>query len=81
MILLAIRGGYGLNQLAERCSYGMRLNEEVTAILVKLWKRSSSKLASSLLQRSLNNNSLVDMDWTFGVTSASDGKFIYCSDT
>ena len=68
----AVRGGYGLQQLKERCINDLRIAEDITDSIVKIWRRSSHKLATSLLQRSLSNNSLIDMDWSFGVTAASD---------
>jgi hypothetical protein len=38
----------------------------------RLWKRRAVQVATSLMSRAVTNNQLVDMDWTFGVTSASD---------
>lgn len=37
-----------------------------------VWKRNAVHVATSLLSRAVTNNQLVDMDWIFGVTAASD---------
>ena len=49
----------------------MQYNTVVSA-LMKVWKARSVSVATSLLSKALSNNQLVDMDWVFGVTAASD---------
>lgn len=67
----AMHNGYGMQAMEERCQQ-LGFNESITKLLIKLWKKKSPQMASSLLLRSLSKNTLVDMDWSFGVTAASD---------
>ena len=66
-----MKGGYNMAQLEERC-LTFSLSAQVITIITKLWKKKSSAIASSLLARILSNNQLIDLDWSFGVTAASD---------
>jgi hypothetical protein len=67
----AMKGGYNMVQLEERC-LTLNLATGVITIITKLWKKKSSSIATSLLARTLSNNQLIDLDWSFGVTAASD---------
>ena len=49
-----------------------RLSEEATATLRGAWESSSRALASAGVKGSIMANQLVDMEWKFGVTAASD---------
>lgn len=69
--MTAIREGYGFAKLEVRC-VEIGLVEIATKIISKLWRRRFALITSSLLSRSITNNQLVDMEWTFGVTAASD---------
>lgn len=66
-----MKGGYNLNQLEERC-ITLNLSVPAISIITKLWKKKASAIASSLLARTISNNQLIDLDWSFGVTAASD---------
>ena len=48
------------------------MNEQSIALLTDIWSSQSSKLASFLLSKIITQNKLVDLDWSFGVTAASD---------
>ena len=63
--------GYGTKKFEERCQ-DIGLSAEVSQLFTKLWKKRSVQVATSLLSRAITNNQLVDMDWIFGVTAASD---------
>jgi hypothetical protein len=54
-----------------RCTE-LGLKAETVSALMKVWKARSVSVATSLLSKALSNNQLVDMDWVFGVTAASD---------
>lgn len=60
-------------------------NEYLESILIKIgfnnnsilpikskWSNNSSTIANVLLTRTIANNKLLDMDWSFGVTASSD---------
>lgn len=68
---LAIQEGHSAQTFEDRCR-----NLGITAALVTamsaVWKRKAVHVATSLLSRAVTNNQLVDMDWIFGVTAASD---------
>ena len=66
-----MHGGYGIKRFEDR-AFELGLPEETVGVLSKLWRRRSVQVASSLLSRAISNNQLVDMDWVFGVTAASD---------
>jgi hypothetical protein len=66
-----MKGGYNMAQLEDR-SLSLNLQANVITIITKLWKKKSSSIATSLLARTLSNNQLIDLDWSFGVTAASD---------
>lgn len=46
------------------------------------WANHASDLTSSLLSKIVSANQLIDVDWSFGVTAASDDSdkvMIFCS--
>jgi hypothetical protein len=66
-----MNNSYGLQRVGERCTE-LGLKAETVSALMKVWKARSVSVATSLLSKALSNNQLVDMDWVFGVTAASD---------
>lgn len=44
----------------------------MTDAMTSVWVGHAVTVASSLLQRAVVNNHLIDMDWIFGVTASSD---------
>jgi hypothetical protein len=44
---------------------------EIIQIIIKNWSKKSNSLILSVGDRTIATNDLVDMDWSFGVTSAS----------
>src|SRR5436189_77867 len=66
-----MKGGYSLYMIEERCKV-LHLNEKVIGVILKCWNNKSTQIATSLLNKTLSNNQLVDLDWSFGVTASSD---------
>jgi hypothetical protein len=48
------------------------LSQEVTQQLCQTWGEHTTKIAHHLCNRIITKNRLRDLDWSFGVTSASD---------
>ena len=67
----ALNEGFGYQKFEARCQE-LGLSEKSVFAICKLWKKRSVQIASSLLSRSITNNRLVDLDWNFGVTSATN---------
>ena len=57
--------------LARKCS-SLGMNDAVSNSIVSAWSNRSSELVSVILARTVSANRLIDMDWSFGVTAASD---------
>jgi COMM domain containing 7 len=66
-----MQGGYSVARFESR-STELGLSEGIVQVLSKLWKKRAVQVATSLLAKAMTNNQLVDMDWVFGVTAASD---------
>eukprot|EP00601_Ochromonadales_sp_CCMP2298_P017023 CAMPEP_0173240276 /NCGR_PEP_ID=MMETSP1142-20121109/13671_1 /TAXON_ID=483371 /ORGANISM="non described non described, Strain CCMP2298" /LENGTH=200 /DNA_ID=CAMNT_0014171369 /DNA_START=100 /DNA_END=699 /DNA_ORIENTATION=+ len=67
----AMRSGCSAADFEDKCA-SLGLQDLAVEAMSRLWKRRAVQVATSLMSRALTNNQLVDMDWTFGVTSASD---------
>lgn len=66
-----MKEGSSSHLFENRCKeYGY--STEVTEGMTSVWVSQAVTVASSLLQRAMTNNQLVDMDWIFGVTASSD---------
>ncbi|KAJ1405503.1 HCaRG protein-domain-containing protein [Ochromonadaceae sp. CCMP2298] len=66
-----MRSGCSAADFEDKCA-SLGLQDLAVEAMSRLWKRRAVQVATSLMSRALTNNQLVDMDWTFGVTSASD---------
>ena len=66
-----VRGGWLTDQMRSACE-GMGLNAECSEVIASCWDQHSSNLSSSLLSKMVSANQLMDVDWIFGVTAASD---------
>lgn len=66
-----VRAGWVAGQVASAC-VGMGLNEECAGTISRCWAQQSSNLTSTLLSKIVSANQLMDVDWSFGVTAASD---------
>lgn len=68
---IAISHGVEVEFLKRRCQ-ALGVNEASINILAETWLAQTSRLASHLLSKTITQNKLVDLDWSFGVTAASD---------
>ena len=66
-----VRAGWSEEQVLEACS-GMGLSEECGVVVGRCWAQQSSNLTSTLLSKIVSANQLMDVDWSFGVTAATD---------
>jgi len=68
-----MKEGLTVAQARARCAaVGDRgLGPHVTDAVVDAWGQKTSRVAASLIARTVAANKLVDMDWSFGVTVAS----------
>lgn len=66
-----VRAGWAQSQVIEASSL-MGLNDEVAEVIGRCWAERSSELTSALLSKIVSANQLMDVDWSFGVTAASD---------
>lgn len=66
-----MKDGWTSAELELRCSV-LGLSPEATTQIIECWKQKAPRMASSLLSRTLKANQLIDLDWNFGVTAASD---------
>lgn len=57
--------------LQSRCNE-LGLKPDVVSIIVECWESKSAQMVSSLLARTITANRLIDLDWSFGVTAATD---------
>lgn len=67
----AISEGYSIKTIEERCKEA-GLNHSVSSVVVQAWKEKLVDITSVLLSEATTNRRLIDMDWSFGVTAASD---------
>ena len=58
-------------QLEAKCQ-SMGLKPQSTLIITSAWSKQSTKIVSNALAKTVSSNRLIDMDWSFGVTAASD---------
>ena len=66
-----MKDGLSAAQVKDRCD-SIQLSEKTCAAISDNWTHSSSSMINSLLSRTITSNKLVDLDWTFGVTAATD---------
>lgn len=66
-----MKEGYSSKQLETKCSE-LGLTETTVNVIIECWDKNSSQLVSCLLKRTIASNQLIDLDWSFGVTAASD---------
>ena len=71
MNTIALSNGCSMNQLKIICKSYNFTEQTITAFLT-VWQRYAGALTKTLLSRTLASNKLIDMDWSFGVTTASD---------
>lgn len=70
-ISAAIKGGYSGIQVEEKAK-SLGLSDTTSNVITAVWAKRSGVLSNSLLSRVVSNNKLVDLDWSFGVTAATD---------
>ena len=73
-----VRAGWVTEQVTEACA-GMGLSPEVAEVISRCWAQQSSNLTSSLLSKIVSANQLMDVDWSFGVTAATDDSDQVCT--
>lgn len=66
-----VRAGWVSEQVGQACS-AKGLSVECAAVVSRCWAEQSSNLTSTLLSKIVSANQLMDVDWSFGVTAASD---------
>jgi hypothetical protein len=71
VIYVAIKDGLSVAELSNRCK-SMEISPSLTNPILQTWQNNSSAIAMSLLSKTLKANQLVDLDWNFGVTAATD---------
>lgn len=59
------------SQLEAKCQ-AMGLQPNSTTLIISSWKKRSNQITSIALAKTVSSNRLIDMDWSFGVTAASD---------
>lgn len=77
-----------LQEALKNCWHCSRLEDELTALkipvgtvgeLIGVWKSYYHEVTKLLLSQTVAANALVDVDWSFGVTSASDSCDQVCT--
>lgn len=66
-----MRESWSVSQMESKCS-SLGLSESVVRIIGSSWAENSGAITSSLLSKIITANQLLDVDWSFGVTSATD---------
>jgi hypothetical protein len=66
-----VRAGWAADQVEEACA-AVGLSADCAAVFGRCWAQQSSSLTSTLLSKIVSANQLMDVDWSFGVTAASD---------
>lgn len=66
-----MKEGVSKDQLGENC-LTLGLSEVSTASVIDSWCKHGKSIATTLVSRTVAANQLIDLDWTFGVTAASD---------
>ena len=66
-----LNNGASLDYL-RKSAIGFGLTPEVTQILCGAWGGYTAKIANHLCNKIITKNRLIDLDWSFGVTAASD---------
>lgn len=67
----AMKEGWSGGQVHSEC-VKVGLSTAVVEDIVSCWQSKASDIASHLLSQSLSTNQLLDVDWSFGVTAATD---------
>lgn len=67
----AAKQNISADQLADDCA-GLGLSKDAVSVLRGCWEARRRDLATASARTSLMANRLVDLEWTFGVTSATD---------
>jgi COMM domain containing 7 len=67
----SMRDGYSAAQLEAKC-ISLGLASQAIASLSASWGHRTANIAASIVSKTLTTNRLVDMDWNFGVTAASN---------
>jgi hypothetical protein len=68
---LVLNNGASLEYL-RKSALSLGLNAEAIQLLSLNWNAFSNKIVSHLFSKIITKNRLIDMDWSFGVTAASD---------
>eukprot|EP01041_Mallomonas_annulata_P011516 gene11516-24083_t len=66
-----ISDAWDVKKLEEKCNQ-YNIDQSKTSVLVLCWKNKSAQITSSILSSILSINELIDMDWSFGVTCATE---------
>jgi len=68
---LAVQEFYPSNILEIKCQE-LGLDSSAISLILQAWEEKKSSIAAMLLSKTTSNCKLVDMEWSFGVTAASD---------
>ncbi len=66
-----MKEGWSVGQLSQNC-IKLSFSPESAAVVAQCWQSRAGQVATSLLSRTIKANQLIDMDWSFGVTAATD---------
>lgn len=69
--IIVLNNGASLDYL-RKSAIGFGLTTEVTQLLCGAWGGYTAKIANHLCNKIITKNRLIDLDWSFGVTAASD---------
>lgn len=67
----SMQAGLVVPQLEARCA-ALGLSPELISAVAAQWHLFETRLVTSLLSKTIKENRLVDMDWSFGVTASSN---------
>jgi hypothetical protein len=71
LLLLVLNNGASIDYL-RKSSISFGMIPEVTQLICNTWANYTSRIANHLCNKILSKNRLIDLDWSFGVTAASD---------
>ena len=63
--------GWTVQKLESSCN-NLNIPNNTTSVLIEEWNKNKINMISSLLSKTITANKLIDLDWSFGVTAASN---------
>lgn len=67
----AMSEGWTAQKLESSCN-NLNIPTNTTSVLIEEWNKNKINMISSLLSKTITANKLIDLDWSFGVTAASN---------